>query len=65
MRARKRANVIIVSITIIVVILILIAFCVADYLKRAVVTGHYRFDASLIDASMLTRWGEEFLGGNQ
>lgn len=29
-----------------------------DYLKRAVVTGHYRFDASLIDASMLTRWGE-------
>ena len=29
-----------------------------DYLKRAVVTGHYRFDASLIDASMLIRWGE-------
>lgn len=29
-----------------------------DYLKRGVVTGHYRFDASLIDDSILIRWAE-------
>ncbi len=29
-----------------------------DYLKRGKVTGHYRFDASKIDAKMLKKWGE-------
>ena len=29
-----------------------------DYLPRADVTGHYRFDASLIDAEILAAWGE-------
>lgn len=27
-----------------------------DYLKRGVVTGHYRFDASKIDSSVLVEW---------
>lgn len=30
-----------------------------DYLKRGVVTGHYRFDASLIDEDVLVAWDEE------
>lgn len=29
-----------------------------DYLKRGKVTGHYRFDASKINAEVLKRWGE-------
>lgn len=29
-----------------------------DYLKRGVVTGHYRFDASLVDDSILIKWEE-------
>lgn len=29
-----------------------------DYLKRSEVTGHYRFDASLIDENVLVEWKE-------
>jgi uncharacterized protein YijF (DUF1287 family) len=29
-----------------------------DYLKRGVVTGHYRFDASLVPEEILVAWGE-------
>lgn len=29
-----------------------------DYLKRGEVTGHYRFDAMLIDPSILVAWTE-------
>ncbi len=29
-----------------------------DYLKRGKVTGHYRFDASRVDAKVLKEWGE-------
>ncbi len=29
-----------------------------DYLDKATVTGHYRFDASLIDKSSLVEWEE-------
>ena len=29
-----------------------------DYLKRAEVTGHYRFDASLLDEEKLIKWNE-------
>lgn len=29
-----------------------------DYLKRSTVTGHYRFDASLIDESVLVKWAD-------
>lgn len=28
-----------------------------DYLKRGVVTGHYRFDASKVDEGVLVEWG--------